>query len=80
MTGLDSFTNPQNIGAMYPGVGAEIAMVAILFAFWLIWHFIQTRQEEHEYREAKKLYDEVGMERAMHHATGSIATEEDLRR
>ena len=78
-TGLDSFSNPADIGAIYPGVGAETAMVGILVALWVGWHFFQTYQEENEYREALKLYREVGMERAMHHATGTIASEDEVK-
>ena len=78
-TGLDSFTNPAEIGAIYPGVGAETAMLGILVALWVAWHVFQMRQEEAEYREALKLYREVGMERAMHHATGAIATEDEVK-
>ena len=78
-TGLDSFTNPAEIGAMYPGVGAETAMLGILVFLWVAWHVFQIYQEEREYREAVKLYREVGMERAMHHATGTIAAEEEVR-
>ena len=77
-TGLDSFSNPADIGAMYPGVGAETAMLGILVALWVVWHIFQVSQEEKEYREAVKLYREVGMERAMHHATGSIATADEV--
>ena len=77
-TGLDTFANPADIGAMYPGVGAETAMVGILVALWVGWHFFQIHQEEKEYREAVKLYREVGMERAMHHATGAIATADEV--
>ncbi len=77
-TGLDSFTNPAEIGAMYPGVGAETVMVGIMVALWLAWHVFQCRQEEREYREAVKLYREVGMERAMHHASGAVATENEV--
>jgi hypothetical protein len=78
-TGLDSFTNPAEIGALYPGVGAETAMLGILVALWLAWHFVQVYQEESEYREAVKHYREVGMERAMHHAAGTIATEDEVK-
>ena len=78
-TGLDSFSNPADIGAMYPGVGAETVMLGILVALWVAWHVFQVRQEEQEYRDAVKLYREVGMERAMHHAAGAIATEDELK-
>ena len=78
-TGLDSFSNPADIGAMYPGVGAETVMLGIVVALWIAWHVFQVRQEEQEYREAVKLYREVGMERVMLHATGSIATEDELK-
>lgn len=77
-TGLDTFSNPADIGAMYPGVGTETAMLGILVFLWVAWHIYQARQEETEYREALKLYREVGMERAMHHATGIIATEDEV--
>ena len=78
-TGLDTFSNPADIGAMYPGVGAETAMLGILVFLWVAWHVYQGCQEEAEYREALKLYREVGMERAMHHATGAIATEDEVK-
>ena len=77
-TGLDSFTNPAEIGAIYPGVGVETVMVGILVALWVAWHVFQIRQEEAEYREAVKLYREVGMERAMHHATGAVAAADEV--
>ena len=77
-TGLDSFTNPADIGAIYPGAGVEEVMLGILVFLWIAWHVFQVRQEEAEYREAVKLYREVGMERAMHHATGAIATADEV--
>lgn len=77
-TGVDSFTNPHLIGPLYPGVGFEWLMVLIAFVLWLLWHVIQISGEEEEYSAAVKLYREVGMERAMHHATGAIATEEEV--
>lgn len=77
-TGLDSFTGPQDIGPMYPGVGVEWVMVLIAFILWILWHIWQIADEEREYREAVKLYKQVGLERAMHHASGSIATEDEV--
>lgn len=77
-TGLDSFSNPQDIGALYPGAGMEWLMVLIGFVLWLLWHVFQMADEEKEYRTAVKLYQQVGMDRAMHHATGKVATEDEL--
>ena len=78
-TGLNSFSNPQDIGPMYPGVGVEWIMVLVAFVLWILWHVFQIAGEEKEYRDAVNLYRQVGMERAMHHATGAIATEEEVR-
>jgi hypothetical protein len=77
-TGLNSFSNPQDIGALYPGAGNEWLMVLIGFVLWLLWHIFQMADEEKEYRDAVKLYQQVGMERAMHHATGKVATEDEV--
>ncbi len=37
-TGLNSFSNPQEIGALYPGVGVEWIMVIVLAVLWVLWH------------------------------------------
>ncbi len=77
-TGLNSYSNPQDIGPLYPGVDLEWLMVVVLVALWLLWHVFQISSEEKEYREAIKLYDQVGMKRAMHHSTGEIAREDEI--
>ncbi len=77
-TGLDSYGNIQEIGPLYPGVGLEWLMVIVLFALWILWHLFQISAEEKEYREAVKLYEQVGMKRAMHHSTGEIAREDEV--
>ncbi len=76
-TGLSSYGNIQEIGPLYPGVGLEWLMVIVLFALWILWHLFQISAEEQEYREALKLYEQVGMERAMHHSTGEIARQDE---
>ena len=77
-TGLNSYSNPQDIGPLYPGVDLEWLMVIVLVAIWLLWHVFQNSAEEKEYREAVKLYDQVGMKRAMHHSAGVIAREDEI--
>ena len=77
-TGLNSYSNPQDIGPLYPGVDLEWLMVIVLVALWLLWHVFQISSEEKEYREAVKLYDQVGMKRAMHYSTGQIAREDEI--
>ncbi len=76
-TGLSSYGNIQEIGPLYPGAGLEWLMVIVLFALWVLWHLFQISAEEKEYREALKLYEQVGMERAMHHSTGEIARQDE---
>lgn len=79
MTGLDSFTNPQDIGALYPLQGLEIPLAIGGVVLWILWHVKQTREENRDYDEALDLYRRVGMERAMHFGGSSrIATDEDI--
>lgn len=65
MTGIDSFTDPGNLGALYPFQGFEILLVAVGVVLWLVWHVVQVRKENREYRDAMHLYERVDMERAL---------------
>ena len=77
-TGLDSFSNPKDIGAMYPFVGQEWVFIAIAVLLWLAWHVLQNRGESSEHASAARLYDELGLDRAMlHGGSALIATEEE---
>ena len=77
-TGLDSFSNPKDIGAMYPFVGQEWVFVSIAALMWLAWHVLQNRGESSEHADAARMYDELGLDRAMlHGGSGLIATEEE---
>lgn len=64
-TGLDSFTNPQNIGALYPFVGFEVPLVIAGVVLWLAWQVRQTKIENREYQRAMELYERVGLRRAL---------------
>ena len=77
-TGLSSYSNPQEIGALLPGAGVEWIMVIVFFVSWVLWHIFQIAGEEKEYREAAKRYEQVGMTRAMHHSAGTIAREDQV--
>jgi hypothetical protein len=77
-TGLDSFSNPQDIGPMYPFVGEEWVFVVIAVLVWLAWHFLQNRGETSEEREAVEMYERIGLDRAMFHGGSAlIATDEE---
>ena len=43
-----------DIGPMYPFVGTEMLMVVGIFAFWVVWHIVQTRAETREYEDDMK--------------------------
>jgi len=70
-TGPDSSSNPEDIGALYPFVGIEVALVVIAFALWIAWHVAQTKEENREYVKALELYEQIGLERAMRHGGGA---------
>lgn len=79
MTGIDSFTDPGNLGALYPFQGFEILLVAVGVVLWLAWHVVQVRKENREYKDALRLYRRVGMEQALHLGGGGhLATQEDI--
>jgi hypothetical protein len=44
------------VDAVYPWLGYEVIMVVACVAAWLIWHFIQIREENREYAEDDKKY------------------------
>jgi hypothetical protein len=50
-TGLESWANPETIGAIYPFVGSEMLMFGLLLASWLLWHIICSVIENHELTE-----------------------------
>lgn len=77
-TGLDTFQNPQEIGPMYPFAGGEWLFVVIGVILWLLWHVLQIGSETRENREARAMYEEISLERAMlHGGSALIATDEE---
>ena len=84
-TGVESFSNPAEIGPLFPFAGATWLFVLVALVLWLGWHVLQIRGESRENREAAELYESIGLDRAMHHGgSGLIATDaewaEELRR
>lgn len=80
-TGLDSFLNPQDIGPMYPFVGAEVWLYFVVgVILWLGWHALQITGETREEDDARQMYQEIGLDRAMFHGGSAlIATDEEWR-
>lgn len=78
-TGLTSWSNPGEIGGLYPLAGWEIPLVIVATVLWLLWHARQTRDESAEYDEALEMYKRVGLERALHHGGAArVADPHDL--
>ena len=40
-----------DIGAIYPFVGSEMALVVIGVALWIAWFVLQARMEDREYQD-----------------------------
>ncbi len=57
-TGIESFANLDQAGAIYPMVGTEGVLVLIGLAIWVIWHIWQTcienSQHQKDMENAKK--------------------------
>lgn len=70
-TGLDSFSNPEGIGALYPFPGMEVALVVIAFALWIAWHVAQTKAENRDYAKALARYEQIGLEGVMRRGGGA---------
>ncbi len=79
-TGLTSFSDPQNIGPLYPfpDKASLVILTVIAFGLWLLWHAAQIRHENRENAEAVELWARVGLERAMFHGgTALVATDDE---
>lgn len=64
-TGLDSFSNPSEIGPLYPFVGAEWFFVLLAVVLWLLWHVLQIRLENRDNERAVQTYERIGLDRVM---------------
>ena len=47
---VDNWVNIDTFGAIYPFVGTEMMLAIVGFAFWIIWHIIQLRKENAEFK------------------------------
>ena len=53
-TGVESFTNIDELGAIYPMAGSEWLLVIIGLAFWIGCHIWRVMTEKHEHEEVLK--------------------------
>jgi hypothetical protein len=56
-TGLTSFSDPANIGPLYPFVGSEVVLAIVGIALWIAFHIVAHRQESEEWRAADAAFD-----------------------
>ncbi|CAN5545203.1 hypothetical protein BH20CHL7_BH20CHL7_15360 [soil metagenome] len=56
-TGLTSFSNPGDIGPLYPFPGTEVPLAIIGIALWILFHVLATREENREWDEAEAAFD-----------------------
>jgi len=76
-TGLDSFSNPEDIGPMYPFEGLEWLFVVLAVVLWLGWHILQARAETRQQDEAVVHYEKMGLDRAMYHGSSALETTDE---
>jgi len=79
-TGIDSWSNPGDIGPIYPFAGTEVPLVIIGVALWIAFHVLQTMGENREWNEAEEAFDPLlllpGADEPAHVATttGTVTT------
>ena len=80
-TGLDSFSNPSEIGPMYPFVGAEWFFVLLGVVLWLLWHVGQVRLENRDNDRAVHTYERIGLDRVMFYGgSADVPSDEEWER
>ncbi len=50
----------SKVEAVYPWAGTEVILVSVALVLWLLWHFIQIRDENREYAEDVKRFGNQG--------------------
>ena len=48
---VENWIDIDTLGAIYPFVGTETLLAILGIAFWIIWHIIQLKRENAEFRE-----------------------------
>jgi len=46
----------KDIGAVYPGLGWEVILVIVAVVAWLLWHYLQIRDENRDYDDDVKKF------------------------
>jgi len=57
-TGIESWSNPADIGPIYPFAGLEVPLVIIGFILWIAWHVVTAREENRQWAELDSTYAE----------------------
>lgn len=56
-TGLQSFSDPANIGPLYPFAGSEVLLAILGIALWILFHILHSREEAKEWEHAEAAFD-----------------------
>jgi hypothetical protein len=79
-TGLQSFSNPESIGPLYPFPGTEVPLAIIGIVLWVLFHVFATREENREWDEADRAFDEgrllPGVDEPAHLAAAALTPPE----
>lgn len=79
-TGVTSFSNPAELGPLYPFPGTEVPLAIIGVVLWIAWHVLHHRGESRELDDGMERFDQIGFDRIVYHGSaGRVATPDEAR-
>jgi len=57
---VDNWLNLDTFGPIYPFVGSEMFLAIVGIALWIVWHVVQIKKENEEFRKDIENIQQMG--------------------